>query len=214
MVITTMIKTSNKQGFTLIEMMVAVSLFVVVAFIITSTFTSFADANRRAQAVRTSVDNLNFAMESIVLKIREGNAYTCGLEAEADITDCSQTPATAVNFKVDNGNTVQYSWDEDLKTIFKCEHLPGDAACDQNSGTQIVSDEVQVEKLNFYVRNGTNPLVKIVIGGQIDSSAGSREFILQTSISQRPWGPITNKVLLWSRPLLPSRFYSWPLLAL
>jgi len=177
-----MTKKLNKRGFTLIEMMVAVSLFVVVAFITTSTFTSFADANRRAQAVRTSVDNLIFAMESIVLKIREGNAYVCGLETDPDVTDCSQTPATAINFKVDSGNIVQYSWDEDLKTIFKCEHLPGDECQD----TQIVSNEVQVEKLNFYVRNGTNPLVKIVIGGQIDSSAGSREFILQTSISQRP----------------------------
>lgn len=174
----TMTNSLPQKGFTLVEIMVAVSLFIVVAFIATSSFTSFAEVNRRAQALRSSIDNLNFAMESMVLKLREGNDYTCAAAAD---------PCTAIAFTADNGNTVEYRFKiyDDIGTIEKCEKDVG--ACANFDFVPIVAVAVNVDRLNFYIDNSERPLVKIVIRGLIDTqTGGAREFILQTTVSQRP----------------------------
>ena len=64
------------SGFTLIEMMVAVSIFAIVALIATSTLMLIMDASRRADATRSLVDNLNFALDSMSDKIRGGNNFS------------------------------------------------------------------------------------------------------------------------------------------
>lgn len=176
-------KSSTPRGFTLVEIMVAVSLFIVVAFIVTSAFTSFAEANRRAQATRISVDNLNFAMESIVLKMREGNDYRCG-----DDYECPNSPSETVTFLADNGKTVKY-WLEAAdntgnETIFKCEYDPDSGSCGQ-SANPIVAPEVKISQLNFYIKNDQRPRARIVIKGKIDTRVGSKDFTLQTTVSQR-----------------------------
>ena len=66
-----------KAGFTLIEMMVAVSVFVLVAFVVTSTLISVSNANRKAQELKQVMDNLNFSIQSMVLRMREGTRYSC-----------------------------------------------------------------------------------------------------------------------------------------
>ena len=56
----------NKQkGFTLIEMMVAVSIFVIVAFIVTVTFINLTAAYRYSQGMQQIIDNLNFSLDLI-----------------------------------------------------------------------------------------------------------------------------------------------------
>ncbi|MCX6713057.1 MAG: type II secretion system protein, partial [Candidatus Vogelbacteria bacterium] len=62
-------------GFTLIEIMVAVSIFVIVAFIVTSTLLVVLDANRRANAWRSIMENVNFAIDSMSYKIKFGREY-------------------------------------------------------------------------------------------------------------------------------------------
>jgi prepilin-type N-terminal cleavage/methylation domain-containing protein len=72
-----MIKLSNKKsGFTLIEIMVAISIFVIVAFIVTSTLLAILDAGRRANKIRLIVDNMNFALDSMTVKMKFGESYT------------------------------------------------------------------------------------------------------------------------------------------
>lgn len=173
----------EQGGFTLIEIMVAVSLFIVVAFITTSAFTSFTEASRRSQAIRNNIDNLNFAMESIVLKIREGNNYSC-LEDDdvaAGVThDCPTAPSQTIAFLADNGDVVKYKFAQDASggTILKSEN--------GSAFEPIVATQVNVSRLDFYVKNGERPLARIVIQGSVTTAAGASEFTLQTTISQRP----------------------------
>src|SRR5680860_1604453 len=67
---------NKKSGFTLIEIMVAVSIFVIVAFIVTSTLLVILDASRRANKIRLIVDNINFSLDSMSFKIKFGKNYT------------------------------------------------------------------------------------------------------------------------------------------
>ncbi len=69
----------NKKslGFTLVEMMVAVSIFSVVALVITGAVITANEVNRKAQSIKLAIDNLNFALENMSLKIRQGKDFYC-----------------------------------------------------------------------------------------------------------------------------------------
>jgi prepilin-type N-terminal cleavage/methylation domain-containing protein len=70
-------KNSKKSGFTLVEIMVAVSIFVIVALIATGAFISANQINKQAQAIKIVMDNLSFALNSITLKMKQGRSYQC-----------------------------------------------------------------------------------------------------------------------------------------
>jgi len=65
-------------GFTLVEMMVASAIFTVVSVVAIGAVITVNNANRKAQAIRAVVDNLNFTMESMSRKLRVGSQYHCG----------------------------------------------------------------------------------------------------------------------------------------
>ena len=72
-------KTYKKQkGFTLVEMLVSVSLFSIVMMISTSTIFGIIAGNRKSQAINSVVNNLNFSIESMVRDIKTGYSYECG----------------------------------------------------------------------------------------------------------------------------------------
>ena len=69
---------TKKLGFTLIEIMVAVSIFAVVAVVATGALITASDINRKAQAIKLAVDNVNFALNKMAFEIRVGGVYSCG----------------------------------------------------------------------------------------------------------------------------------------
>lgn len=85
------------RGFTLIEMIVAVGLFSVVMVISITTLLSLIDANRKAQALQSVMNNLNIALDGMVRSIREGSNYRCG-SANPGNPDCPETPGTIFYF--------------------------------------------------------------------------------------------------------------------
>lgn len=70
-------KVQAKTGFTLVEIMVAISIFSIVAVIATGAFISANEVNKRAQAIKIVMDNLSFAINSITLKMKQGKGYQC-----------------------------------------------------------------------------------------------------------------------------------------
>lgn len=78
--------TSFQEGFTLVEMMVAMSLFAVVMTVSTGALLSMVEANRKAQALQSVMNNLNVALDGMVRSIRMGGAYHCGDAIETNKT--------------------------------------------------------------------------------------------------------------------------------
>src|SRR3990167_5891431 len=70
-------KLEPNTGFTLIEIMVAVSIFAIVAVITTGALVTANNTNRKAQAIKLAIDNLNFAVDSMVLNLGNGGRYHC-----------------------------------------------------------------------------------------------------------------------------------------
>ena len=164
-------KKNRGKGFTLIEMMVSVSIFVIVAFIVVSTLLALSYAYKKAQKMRLLMDNLGFAMQSISLNIREGNNY--------NQSGCSR-PNDCLAFKtIDNATPVCYSF---LATkIKKC------TSCPCNIGdTDMVAPEVEISQLSFYqTGDHSRNKVKIIIAGTAGKGRELTNFFIQNTVAQR-----------------------------
>lgn len=68
-------------------MIVAVGLFAVVMLISISALLSLIDANRKAQALQSVMNNLNITLDGMVRSIREGTDYRCHM-ANPGNPDC------------------------------------------------------------------------------------------------------------------------------
>lgn len=74
--------TSYKKGndscaFTLVEMIVSLGIFAVVAVVALGALVRIITANQKAQSLQAAMTNLNFALESMSREIRVGTNYVC-----------------------------------------------------------------------------------------------------------------------------------------
>ncbi len=171
----------NKKAFTLVELLIAISLFSIIAFISMGAIITIFDANKNSQASKTVVDSLNFNIDDMARTIRFGNSYDCGgISTPANPNDCSLgSSELALIFDGDN-------------IIYR---LNSGAIQKSSDGgytySNITSSDVVIDYLRFYVFGSSfgdinQPFVLAVIKGYVSSkpTAQSR-FMLQTIMSQR-----------------------------
>ncbi len=65
------------KGFTLVEMMVSLAIFSMVAVVALGAFVKIISANHKAQSLQSGINNLNFALEGISREIRAGQYFNC-----------------------------------------------------------------------------------------------------------------------------------------
>jgi len=66
----------SARGFTLIEMIFSLSLFISVMTVAAGSMLSIIDANRKSQATNTAVDNLNFIIDDMSRTLRTGRTWS------------------------------------------------------------------------------------------------------------------------------------------
>ncbi|MBP6858336.1 MAG: prepilin-type N-terminal cleavage/methylation domain-containing protein [Candidatus Pacebacteria bacterium] len=81
------------RGFTLVEMIVSLAVFSVVAVVALGALVKIVSANRKAQTLQTSITNLNFALDAMSREMRTGGAYTCEIGGVANYSGDSLTDA-------------------------------------------------------------------------------------------------------------------------
>ena len=177
---------NQSKGFTLVEVMVSVSLFIVILVACMASILSVFDANQKSKTLRSVMDNLNISMEEMTRAIRFGSNYHCG--AGGTITaplDCSGGGSNTLNFLAVDGTQISYTL------------LGGRIVRSINGGanTYLTSSDVNITNLTFRVygsphfNNGTDlfqPEVIIVVSGIVGTKAVSQSsFTLETTVSQR-----------------------------
>jgi len=65
-------KHSAKKGFTLIELMISVSIFAIVLLVAMGSILTIVDSNRKARTLTEVMNNLNFTLESMTRTIKTG----------------------------------------------------------------------------------------------------------------------------------------------
>lgn len=187
-------KPRRSRGFTLIELMVSVSVFVIIMVISMGSILSIFDANKKSQSLRTVMDNLNFTLEVMTRTIRFGTNYHCDVTT-GDITtpapvDCALGRSSIV-VKASDGRKVAYKLKTDGNGIVRI-------ARSINGGTDyfVTSSDVTITNLTFRVIGSlpysstphdlVQPQVIITVNGNAGVRATVKStFSLQTTVSQR-----------------------------
>lgn len=207
------LRTKNKKhGFTLIEIMVAISIFSMVMVVIIGALLLLNDANKKAQALRAVVDNMNFAMEDMTRNIRTGRDYKCDIEVAGGVprivsdscdssngddgivvkgpTNSARNQATCYLYKFKQADTTHPGSIGYSKKI-----VSGDDTCESGNAfppvSNLVSSEVNIKNAKYYVMQGVGqqPIVIISINGEFNTSYLGQKFAtpfdIQTTVSQR-----------------------------
>jgi prepilin-type N-terminal cleavage/methylation domain-containing protein len=82
---------SNKSGFTLIEVIVSLALFSVVITIAVGALLILISSNRQLQNEQSVLSNLSFALDSMTREIRTGSNYYCAIATS--LTDARLNPS-------------------------------------------------------------------------------------------------------------------------
>ena len=192
----------KQSGFTLVEMLVSVAVFMSVMTVAVSSLVSIMNVNRKTQEIKNVVDNVTFVVDSISRNTRIGTHYTCS------------TDGTGFNYVGDclaGGHYFQYqkSANEYVQYRFIPTPTIGEgniqrrSCTGDNTSCQVVwqsmtapTDTVNITNMTFYViGTGTEglpaalrkqPRVIITVEGVMLESNGTKtSFTLQTTSSQR-----------------------------
>lgn len=176
-------------GFTLIEIMVSISIFTIAVLIAVGALVSINEANQKIQSMRALMDNLNFALENISRTLRTGSAYHCG--SAGSITSPQDCPVTGADYIVLEGSGGSGASSND-QIVFRLSNGQIQKSID-SGGTFLgmTSPDITITTLKFYVSGATaldakQPKILLLVGGTAQAGKGLvSEFHLQTTISQR-----------------------------
>lgn len=153
-------------GFTMIELLVAIGLFMIVVGIVSGTFVRSLRTQRSIVALMAANDNASLTIEKISREIRTGFNFS------------TNAAKTELNFIEERAGAVKYSFNEDEGTI-------------ERNGIPVTSGNVKVNYLIFNLMgaapdDGQATRVTIQLGvGALERSVENVITRLQTTVSSR-----------------------------
>ena len=188
-------KKNKKGGYTIIETMVAISVFLIVITIGMGALLNTSSLHNKSSNMRSIMDSLSFVMDDMSKNLRTGSKYYC--------VDPSETfTYTGTPHNCNNGKAIGFTKvDEnniESKFVYSIEDSDSNGKDDISKSTngssfsQLTPTEVSIDygASGFYVFGAKDddteqPFVIIRLVGSISYKGTSTPFSLQTSISQR-----------------------------
>ncbi|MEX2369294.1 MAG: type II secretion system protein [Candidatus Paceibacterota bacterium] len=181
-------KLPNKTtGFTLVEVIVSMSIFAVAVTMVMVGLLSVLDSSKQARAQADAVDNLNFVVDDMIRRIRTGYAFNC-----AGMGDC---PAGADRFSFTSSEVDNDVGSNPRVTYELGTTLDGNGQIQRTISTDgntvpMTSPDINVTNLTFYTvgtRTGDNEQSRVMILIEAEAGAGDllETFSLQTTVTQR-----------------------------
>jgi prepilin-type N-terminal cleavage/methylation domain-containing protein len=193
-------KNGFQKGFTLIEVMIAVTLFSVVMVVGTGAVLNSNATFRKTQDIRTIIDNLHFVMEDMSRSLRTGRVYHCGAaigisEGSLVSTDCSFSN-NSISFLASESTTdptdndfIVYYIDAAGRIEKKTKEMSPN---DPYFVMTVPEIKIEFQRSGFVVigaaaSDGNQPRVVIRLAGEIldPRSNTATPFSVQTTVSQR-----------------------------
>lgn len=190
-------KINKKRGYTIIETMVAVSLFIVIVTYGMGTLLSANLLHRKSKDMRSIMDSLSFVMEDMSRNLRTGYNYYC-ITGSDDLSNVSTTKSGSncwgVAFESATGSTSNpndqwvYYINNNGK-IFRSTQGPYVVS----NFIQLTPDEVVIDSGSSFSVLGAEPppgdsqqpFVNARLAGKITYKNVITPFSLQTSVSER-----------------------------
>ncbi len=204
-------KKSFLRGFTLIEIIVSLAIFSIVATVALGALVRIVSANKKAQTLQSAITNLNFALDSISREMRVGLAYHCQYSGNVSPSDLESPTGclpdegnTVIAFKSahimpdsdpacrliyayrfePNGDTPE-TWNLKKATQTDCEsnQVLGSS---QAPFVEVLSPDVKITNFAIGVSGDTFPLAHIFLSGYVGVRERERTyFSVQTAASAR-----------------------------
>lgn len=194
-----------ESGFTIIETMIAVALFLIIVTIGMDALLNTGVVHQKSQDMRSIMDNLSFTMEDMSRSLRTGYNYHCVLTSGFQDPDFNNPQSchlsgSRIYFEKSGGraNDSTDQWGYAIGTlnsdptvrIYKTTNGGGVSQVDY---IPLTSDDIDIDPTasNFTVLGAeagdhAQPFVIIRLVGTITSNKGVKTpFSLQTSVSQR-----------------------------
>jgi prepilin-type N-terminal cleavage/methylation domain-containing protein len=180
---------TKQQGFTLIEVLVSVSIFAMVMVVATGSVFAIVQA-KKTHTIKSVMTNLNFALESMARDIRVGSQYKCDGGG-----DCP-TGGVAFQYKAnrsvdgDINYSVSDAYDRVEYTLVGNQIKKTISAASGAQEYFVTAEEVVIEKMKFYVLGSAEfdrkqPKVVITITGYAGNGPTRSDFNIETTLSQR-----------------------------
>lgn len=188
-------RAAHSRGFSLVELMVALTLFMAVVTMAIGTLLVLINANAKAQNMQDVMTNLTFALDSMTREIRTGTGYYCAGNLPSSISDeATQDCITQTGISiVEGGSSLTGSGSPRIAYRFANGRI--ERRLGSGSWLPLTSDIVEIETMYFTVLgsdtysatgNTTQPTVTIFISGRAgDRTDRDAEFSLQTTITRR-----------------------------
>jgi|GEM_PF-890917 len=203
------------SGLSLVELIVAVALFLIILSISLTSLFTLTTANQRSQSNRKTADNLTFALEDMVRTVRVGGFYHCGATSTlaADLAATDPLNLLYIGHPRDCGASVWgVPWDAgsylalesfggDAKTltdqiIYRLNSSSGKGVIEKstNGGVSffpLSTSDIDVKKMNYLVygsdySDGIASRVLVSIQATLDPGKKTQtDFNIQTTIMQR-----------------------------
>jgi len=186
---------SAARGFTLVELLVSLGLFIIVMTLALGGLVSVLDMNTRVRSLQVVVNNFNYTLESITRDIRFGHNPRAQNCAFSDADPCTIT----VDFEPDGGAEREISYrfseetidSEQIGRIERCniENSSNGNDCTDDDYVALTSSSVDISKLFFAVQgvgeDGFQPRVVMRTEGVVRRRNIETDFTIQTLVNQR-----------------------------
>lgn len=194
-------KDDFKRGVILLELVVALGIFLAVMTIGMGAVLSIYGLNKKSQSLKLVMTNLNFAVESMAREIVVGTDYRCPYEGGFDPLNCTSGDIS-ITFCSSEGKQIFYKFDNDngaIQRYIEIGDIPDESTCGEGSPSDndfqnITAPEVEIQNMKFFVDgaslNGDECLEQPRVVILVEGEAGIREeekseFSIQTTASQR-----------------------------
>ena len=189
---------STPRGFTLIEVLVSVSIFAMVMLIATGAVFTIVESNKKTHSLKSVMTNLNFALEAMARDMRVGYYYSCVGSTASPITDSGDCwPAGDVVFRYkanrdidEDGFYNSSDLNDRVEYSLSSERLMKQVYGNAQQAVQVTAEEIHIQSLRFYLigsasDDGRQPKVLITLQGYAGSGSTRSDFNIQTTVSQR-----------------------------
>lgn len=154
---------NNWNGFTLIETLVVMTLFLFVVALSIGVMMQVLTVNQKVRSESSVMNNINTGLETMTIELRYGSDYDCDAPEGCDSITFTNYDYTQVEYFLEDGQIRR--------------------SVNGGDSRRLSTPEATISNLRFYVHDDL--LVTVVLKGEVGSGQKSSDFSLQTAVSQR-----------------------------
>lgn len=179
----------KEHGFTLIELMVSISIFAVVMVMSMGAVFSIVDANRKSRSLKSAMNNLNLAIETISRNVKFGTNWKC----DGIASDCSSGSSITFNDRFTLNGVLQIVTYRFISVggIGQIERNISGGPNDTGGNYELLtSPEINITDFKLSTSgigfDSKQPFMILKINGVVGTKVSSKtSFDLQSAVSQR-----------------------------